>query len=277
MKAKSLTLNHTLSGNPSAPSCLLFIHGFACDANDWYHQVAYFAHDYQILTCSLRGHGKSDRADSLQQFDIPTLAQDIVNLLDKLMLNKKIIAIGHSMGARVALELSYLVAQSIKGLILIDCGYSLVTNPDFNEIQNKLFPNDFQSSMLELFRQMFLANTSKATQDHVISNISTFRKAVGLSLLPNTILYDYYTMGKVLKLIDIPILAIQASLRKNGNRCPISDVTNAHSEWLDLLKNLPTVKIKLIPNCGHFIMLEQAEITNLTISTFLLQSNLQNS
>jgi|GEM_PF-4667747 len=94
-----------------------------------------------------------------------------------------------------------------------------------------------------------------------------------MSLLPNTLIYDYYTMDKILKLIKVPILVIQATLKTDGKRCKIDDVYNAHSDWLDLLENLSNVKIKLIPNCGHFIMLEQPEITNLTINQFLLQVN----
>src|SRR5688572_28147871 len=84
-------------GNPP----LLFVHGLACNHEDWQAQVDFFRTRQRVVTCDLRGHGASngDPADC----DIETYGADVSALLSELHLAPAVL-VGHSMGCRVVLQ-----------------------------------------------------------------------------------------------------------------------------------------------------------------------------
>lgn len=262
-------LHHTLSGNPKADICLVFIHGFACNEEDWYKQVNYFSKHYQILTCDLRGHGKSKRLNLPNQFDIISMAKDVTNLIHYLTIDKPLVLMGHSMGVRIVCELYAQISSLIAGLVLIDCGYQIVQNPDLNIIQQETFKNGFNSMMSTFFAQTFSKNTSAAIRETVMKNANAFSEKVGYELYPNIKIYDYYAIEKVLRLIAVPVLILQTTLKCSGKRYLIGAI-DAKSEWLELVsQTVRKVTIKLVPECGHFLMLEASELTNTEIAKFL--------
>lgn len=71
---------------------------------------------HNVLQLDLRNHGLSPRSP---QMTYPAMAQDIMELLDELNIERAII-IGHSMGGKVAMSLSALMPQRLEKLVAID-------------------------------------------------------------------------------------------------------------------------------------------------------------
>ncbi|MCG8706970.1 esterase [Brenneria sp. 4F2] len=69
-----------------------------------------------VLQLDLRNHGLSPRAS---QMTYPAMAQDVLELLDALSIERAIV-IGHSMGGKVAMALSALIPQRLAKLVVID-------------------------------------------------------------------------------------------------------------------------------------------------------------
>ena len=88
---------HT-SAAPGQPT-LLFVHGFPSTSYDWRRQVPYFeAHGFGIVVPDLLGAGLSSKPLDSKAFRHTSLAQDIVDILDALGLDK-VVGVGHDWSA----------------------------------------------------------------------------------------------------------------------------------------------------------------------------------
>src|SRR5437762_3159076 len=80
---------------------VVFIHGFPFDKSMWKPQMD-FLHTYcRVISYDIRGFGKS--TGNAQKASIPLFADDLVQLMDVLQLNK-VTACGLSMGGYIALD-----------------------------------------------------------------------------------------------------------------------------------------------------------------------------
>lgn len=59
MRLKEAGIYYESTGTDKPPR--VFIHGFTCDHSDWDFQVKRFSGMNQVVTCDLRGHGRTDR------------------------------------------------------------------------------------------------------------------------------------------------------------------------------------------------------------------------
>lgn len=91
----------------------------------FYKQVEYFKSKYTIITYDLRGQGQSEV--TLNGYDMDSLYDDTVKLLEKLNL-KKVIFGGLSMGGFVAMRLAARRPDLVKSLILMETSAQLEPN-----------------------------------------------------------------------------------------------------------------------------------------------------
>ncbi len=82
---------------------LLFIHGWGGMGTIFRHQLAAFGTERLCLAPDLPGHGRS--AKPQLDYDIPFFADTLAAMLEAVAV-PRVIAVGHSMGALVALELA---------------------------------------------------------------------------------------------------------------------------------------------------------------------------
>ena len=100
----------------SAP--VLIVHGLSYFSYDWIGVASELAAGREVVAMDMRGFGDSTWSPS-RDYTVPTMAGDIVALLDHLAWQRAIL-VGHSMGGRNA---SYCAAKNpsrIAGLVLVD-------------------------------------------------------------------------------------------------------------------------------------------------------------
>ncbi len=97
---------------------LLFIHGWVGMGSIFRHQLDAFGADRLCLAPDLPGHGRSAKPQI--DYDIPFLADTLAAMLDAIAVPRAI-AVGHSMGALVALELARVLGpERMPALALIE-------------------------------------------------------------------------------------------------------------------------------------------------------------
>lgn len=261
-------IHYRIAGKISSPICLVFIHGMLCDQSNWNAQIKYFKTHYQILTLDLPGHGQST-LKPYQQWDVVNLAMDLKQFLLGLNLQKKFVIIGHSASVRIALELNYLLEKDVAGLVLLDCGYQIISQPDARQWLASLRQKGYSTWLTQFFSSKF-GPSSQTMRDDMLQTALKLDPMIGESLYLNVKIYDYYAVEKSLKLTKVPVLVLQSSFYKNGqSQIPASE-TEAQSEWLDLIKTtVPDAQIHILLDCGHWIMLQQPEICNRAIEQFI--------
>lgn len=103
--------------------CLIFVHGLGGDMTAWKPERAYFEKlGYSTAALDLRGHGLSDRGESLSFYNFENFAKDIEALIKHLQIKKPIL-VGHCFGGIVSLYFAAIYQKLLSALILIDSSY----------------------------------------------------------------------------------------------------------------------------------------------------------
>src|SRR5271165_1880847 len=110
-----MRLAHTDTGSPPV---LVLLHGFPLNRELWAEQLKVIGSAYRVIAPDLRGHGESECPDGAYTMD--EMADDVVELLDRLNVKEPVVLGGLSMGGYVALSLVVRHPQRVRGLILCD-------------------------------------------------------------------------------------------------------------------------------------------------------------
>jgi pimeloyl-ACP methyl ester carboxylesterase len=114
--------------------------GIACDMYAWKYIVQGFGRACRIIRWNLRGHGRSDSPESLDNLTIENCADDVAAIMDAEGIDGAV-HLGHSMGVQVIFELYRRHPRKVKALVPItgSYGHPLQTMHD-NPMADKLFP-----------------------------------------------------------------------------------------------------------------------------------------
>jgi len=96
---------------------IIFIHGFPFNKSMWNKQAEALKENYRIISYDVRGHGNSDAGT--EDFSIDLFANDLLNLMDALKIDKAILC-GLSMGGYIALNAIENYPDRFDALILSD-------------------------------------------------------------------------------------------------------------------------------------------------------------
>lgn len=106
---------HYLKAGEGAP--VVLVHGGASDSREWQGIIARYCKDFCFYAPDLPGFGKSDRDPN--GYYINDFSDFLQGFIDQLMLEKPALT-GHSLGARVCMDVAIQSQDNIGKLILID-------------------------------------------------------------------------------------------------------------------------------------------------------------
>jgi pimeloyl-ACP methyl ester carboxylesterase len=99
---------------------MLFVHGFACDSNDWIWQLPHFTASRRVIAADLRGHGRSTAP--AHGYTPSDFADDLAQLLEQLGCGP-VVAVGHSLGGLVVSLLAVERPQLVRAVVAVDPAY----------------------------------------------------------------------------------------------------------------------------------------------------------
>jgi pimeloyl-ACP methyl ester carboxylesterase len=97
---------------------LLFQHGGMVDHTTWDEHLAHFAPRHRVVAPDLRGHGRSDRAES---YTTRLFRDDMVAIIQQLEL-APVVIVGASRGGAIGCQVAADFPDLVKALILVDYG-----------------------------------------------------------------------------------------------------------------------------------------------------------
>ena len=97
---------------------MLIVHGLSFFSYDWLEVAQALSVDRPVVAMDMRGFGDSQWSEA-KDYSVPTMAQDIVNLLDHLGWKRALLA-GHSMGGRSTTYVAAKHPERVAGLALVD-------------------------------------------------------------------------------------------------------------------------------------------------------------
>ncbi len=108
---------------------ILLVHGFASSINDnWLdtHWIKFLTESgFRVIALDNRGHGKSQKFYSVDDYSLEKMARDAIQLLDYLEIDRAHI-MGYSMGSRISSVLTINHPDRVGRLILGGNGYGMI-------------------------------------------------------------------------------------------------------------------------------------------------------
>ena len=95
---------------------IVALHGLYASSDSWMSIASKFGKQHQLILVDLRNHGRSPHSP---QHSYPLMSNDLLELLDKLAINRAIL-MGHSMGGKTAMHFALNQPNRVKGLVVED-------------------------------------------------------------------------------------------------------------------------------------------------------------
>ncbi len=240
----SAKLNYKVEGQGKP---IVLIHGLFGNLDNLGLLARDLKNDHQVISIDLRNHGESFHSE---QHDYPLMAQDVAACLAQLKIEPAVI-IGHSMGGKVAMQLSQQIPEKIQQLIVLDMAPIAYTIRRHDNVFAGLFavleqqPSSRQQAMKILEQHIELEGVRQFLSK------SLYKQANHLTWRFNVqSLYNNY--NSILGWQPIPASDIATLFIKGGNSEYIQSEYQA-----DIVRQFPKAKAHIIANTGHWLHAEK--------------------
>jgi len=237
------------NGGAGGPA-FVFVHGTSCDRSFFAPQAEHFARQHRVVSVDLRGHGESDKPSG--PYPIAAYADDLAYIIEHQGLGK-VVAVGHSMGGMIVLELAAAHPDCVGAIVMVDS--TLPFSPDrytaVEAVAAGIEAGD-QGPRRQWIESMFLPNSDRQLVEKVMRVMLAAPPHVAASAIRGALEFDCQTAAALCK---VPALHLAAS----PQRIPPPLI----AERLQNLVNGCTV------GAGHFNQLEVPDQVNAMIEGFL--------
>jgi pimeloyl-ACP methyl ester carboxylesterase len=221
-------------------TAVILIHGWACDANYWSMQLEALQPRYTVVAVNLAGHGGSSANRS--DWSIANYAADVAAVAKQIP-NARIVLVGHSMGATVALAAAPLIGSRVSGIVAVDALRSVGLPPlATREIEKHIAPfrADFVGETRKLVTgSLFPRGADKALVQKIAYDMSLEPPAVAIPSMQALLSVD---LTPLVASIHVPVYAINSDL--------------APTDAARIKKSLPDFTLDVMDHTGAFPMLE---------------------
>lgn len=231
---------------------LVFIHCWGCNRNFWESQVAEFSKTNRVVTIDLPGHGES--GSGRKNWNIESYGDDVKTVVTKLGL-KRVVLVGSSMGAPIALEATKLMPDNVVAIVPVDSLQNVeqTITPEQLDAVIKQMTADYKTATTGLLNQFFFSpNTPEAVKTRVINEALSRQPETAVAILKGIFAYK---VGPTLKETKVPIKAINADLNPTN-----LEINRKYAPQFDAV---------IIKGTGHYPMLEDPARFNQMLADIL--------
>ncbi len=250
---------------------LLFIHGLASYLHAWQKNIIPLSHQFRCIALDLPNFGQSIKGDfPCTMTFYAELVHDLITALEL----ESVTLIGHSMGGQIATHVAFRYPEKLTNLILIaPAGFE-----EFSDLERQWFRTFYKPVFIKTMKMDQIRNNFELNFSDVLEE-AEFMFQDRLQLMENEDAFEQYCKAIpkcVLGMLEEPVFD-----RLNQLRVPTLVIFGAEDKLIPnrlLHKKLTTTKVakagcqeipncslKIIPNSGHFVQFEAAELVNESI------------
>lgn len=108
----------------SGRQTIVFVHGLSGSSSAWLPYEKDLEHSFNILSFDLRGHGKSEKPLTFEEYKMEDFANDLAALVEHLKINKFIL-LSHSLGSFIALAYLRKHQEKVSKVIFLAPNFSV--------------------------------------------------------------------------------------------------------------------------------------------------------
>ena len=138
------SLNFSVIDKGTGPA-VLFLHGFPDSSYLWRHQIpAFIEAGYRVIAPDLRGFGDSDKPEQVEEYQLPKLANDVIDILDALSI-ERVHLIAHDWGSVVGWLIAAMYPKRVDRFIPLSVGHpSIFTDFTTDQLEKSWYILLFQ-------------------------------------------------------------------------------------------------------------------------------------
>lgn len=259
--------SRTIAYLDSAPGkndlrALVLLHAFPIGANLWEPQMRSVPAGWRLITPDLRGFGGSTELDSLSALSVSDFADDVVDLLQELGIERAVIG-GGSMGGYAALAVFQTYPNVVDALILANTRATADTPEGRANRRNMLAVVDREgpSGVARDMMPKLLGRTTHETNPSIEATIRRLIKQQSPIAIRSAIhrMMHRPDSTAMLPQISVPTLVITG---EEDEMIPVEESRR-------IAASVPNAKLVIIPGAGHLANVEQPDAFNAAVSAFL--------
>jgi pimeloyl-ACP methyl ester carboxylesterase len=241
---------------------VVLLHGFPLDRTMWSHQRSSVGATYRVILPDLRGHGTSAAPD--EGYEVDTMADDVLELLDALQIDGPVVLGGLSMGGYVTLSIAARYPERLSALMLLDTRASadsaevaqsrrqraaqIEATGNTNAVVDAMLPNLFARQTFERQPGVVAATRARMAMTPARAVAGTLR---GLASRPDRTA----ELGRIV----VPTLVLTGA----------EDAIVPIEETRAMAEAIPKARLVVIPDAGHLAPLENHQAVDSAILGFL--------
>ena len=244
------------------PLNVVFVHGWACGWQDWSGVISRLSDDVQIGVVKLPG--SPDAVPLEGAISLSKCATHVIAQADELGF-ERFAVVGHSMGARIAIELAANWQDRVSHLLLLD-GSNVPEDPDeaVARLAEQLAQHGQQKWAEETVEAMMVDNLDPDQKRDLVNRAAHYPADVLIAYYHAMAAWDRDNFVAAVDRLACPVTIMQStSLDENEVRRPAT--THPSSLWLDVFARSGSRGCDKLPRCpdaGHFLMLEQPQLVS---------------
>ena len=246
---------------------LVLLHGFTGCAANWRPLLPHLAERHRVIAIDLPGHGHSDAPATVARYKMPRVAADLVELL-----TRRAAApahwLGYSMGGRLALYMAVRQSSVVRSLTLVSATAGLASAA---ERQARRAADEALAARIE--RDGVAAFVAEWEQNPLFAGLARLPEQARATLHEQRLGNSPLGLANILRGMGA---GAQPSLwsRLAAVAAPallIAGQQDAKFVALNqrLAATLPNATLRLIPNAGHVVQMEQPEAFLAAAAEFL--------
>jgi 3-oxoadipate enol-lactonase len=238
---------------------VVLLHAFPLNRTMWEPQISALFGECRCIIPDLRGFGDSDTTGP---FSMERFADDVVQLLDALRIDRAVIC-GLSMGGYVALALIRHHRQRVRALILADTR-SGADDTERAKGRRELMAVARDQGIGAVVERQLPGLIGKRTRDRQPDLVTRVRDLILAAPIAGVIgaadaMLHRPDSTDLLSTIDVPTLVIVGE----------EDVITPPKEARELSRGIPNSRLEIIPGAGHLSNLERPAAFNTALSDFV--------
>jgi 3-oxoadipate enol-lactonase len=246
----------------SSKRTYVLLHAFPLGANLWEPQMRSIPDGWRLITPDLRGFGGSTELDSLSALSVADYADDVVDLLQELGIERAVVG-GLSMGGYAAFALLQSAPQLIDALVLADTR-ATADSPEARANRRNMLALVDREGPSGVAREMMpklLGATTRETNPTAEATVRRLIKQQSPVAIRSAIhrMMHRPDFTPMLPSITVPTLVI---VGEEDELTPVDDSRR-------IAEAVPGATLVTIPAAGHLSNLEQPDAFNAALTGFL--------